>query len=113
MSKLVILHCKLGNHEWEHPSARGRYPANCPDHLPLKTLSKKTLTDNAQEARTPKQEATRREMIADIVDHPRAQNCKCGITPDTKDEEIRGMRGCTDPHFVCGTLNAVRRALSL
>jgi hypothetical protein len=33
---MPILHCEIGNHDWERESKRGRLPKNCPEHSPIK-----------------------------------------------------------------------------
>jgi hypothetical protein len=36
--KVQTLHCEIGNHSWERPSARGVKPHNCPEHKPVGNL---------------------------------------------------------------------------
>lgn len=113
MSKTVTLHCEIGNHPWERPSGRGRRPRNCPDHTPQEPSVSKDSPNPLQEGRERKAASNRCKTIEEIVNHPRASRCYCGITPDMTDDHLKKMVGCTSPYFVCGTLDSVRRTLGI
>jgi hypothetical protein len=111
---VVTLRCKEGNHDWEHPSKRGRYPENCPEHVASPSSKrKKTPVSAMQAGRVRKAQESRRKLIAEITDHPKAISCHCPITSDSTDDELRRMKSCGDPYFVCATLDAVRRAVGV
>lgn len=112
-TKTVTLHCKAGDHDWERPSKRGRQPQNCPEHSESAPVRKPSSITAMQEGRARKVEANRREAIEAVINHPRAQQCRCDITPDMTDEELGKMQGCAAPWFVCATLDSVRRAIGI
>lgn len=113
MVKTVTLHCRLGNHEWERPSKRGRQPENCPEHKPAPGEMKRPLSDDAKVDKSHAYEKKRRENIEAILSQARHMSCKCGITPDMTDEQLKKLRSCTDPHYVCATLEQVHRIIGI
>jgi hypothetical protein len=55
----------------------------------------------------------RAEVICQELARPRAELCRCGITPDMTLEDLLQLgAGCTKGRWVCTTLDAIRRRLS-
>jgi hypothetical protein len=98
-----ILHCEIGDHDWEAPRQRGRAPRNCPEHAPAaqKPAQRESNTKNQG------------ILLAAILEKPGAASCNCGITSDSSPADLRQMRGCRDPFYVCTTLDSCRRAVGI
>jgi hypothetical protein len=98
--KTKTLHCQIGDHDWDRESKRGRYPVNCPEHQPVvEEVEKKTglhqiITGEA-----------RRAAIEEIITK---RPCDCIIHGYMDDDELMHVTSCA-PHWVCSTLDAVRR----
>lgn len=126
---LQTLHCQIGNHEWTRETKRGRKPINCPEHKPAiavvnpKPISgyegdvqRRVLTTAQQKkmatARKHKSASEREKKIREIMASPKAERCKCGITPKSTDDELRAMclHSCT-PNYVCPTLDTCMRTV--
>ncbi len=60
-----------------------------------------------------KADASRRAVvIREELARPRAKECRCPITPKSTLEDLRALgAGCTAGHWVCPTLDAIRRRL--
>jgi len=99
------LWCEFGEgHSWQRESRRGKKPRYCPTHVPQ--INSKS-TPAVSTART-------QDVIAEILNSPRAANCHCKISADSTPAEIRALEGgCTIPTYVCGTLDDIRRKLNL
>ncbi len=55
----------------------------------------------------------RAESIREELAKPRARECRCVITPQSTNEELRELgAGCTAGRWVCPTLDAIRRRLT-
>jgi hypothetical protein len=61
-----------------------------------------------------KADASRRAaVIRDELGRPSAKDCRCPITPDSTLRDLLALgAGCTAGHWVCPTLDAIRRRLS-
>lgn len=83
------------------------------DERELKARLRRLHRANAALAR--RKRAERRARIAAILEQPAAKRCRCpGMRPGITDDELRALgAGCTAPRWVCGTLDAVRRAVGL
>ena len=109
--KTRTLYCEIGKHEYEAPVKKGARPKNCPEHKPTAGLSGYVprIASAAAIAAAVKQVASERPFDA--------QRCKCGITENTTEKELKELRaGCTagqgyTPGWVCPFLDAVRRKL--
>lgn len=44
----VLLHCAIGNHNWEREPTRGRVPANCPAHKPALSIQAAPRNENGK-----------------------------------------------------------------
>ena len=99
------LWCEFGDgHSWQRESRRGKKPRCCPTHAPQ--INSKS-TPAVSTART-------QDVIAEILNSPRAANCHCKISPNSTPAEIRAEgAGCTSPYYICSTLDTVRRKLNL
>jgi hypothetical protein len=68
-----------------------------------------------ERARAANAKATARrrgDVIRDELARPRAEDCRCPITPASTVEELRALgSGCSAGRWVCPTLDAVRRRL--
>ena len=54
----------------------------------------------------------RADVIRDELARPRAEDCRCPITPASTIEQLRALgAGCTAGRWVCPTLDAIRRKL--
>lgn len=105
------LYCKAGDHEWEREVKRGRVPENCPEHNQKVVEQGKSLEDRLREGREKKSREIRQKAIEEILNKPQAASCKCGIDPTMTVKQIRKIRSCTDPYFVCPVLDKVLRAI--
>jgi hypothetical protein len=102
--KTEELWCEFGEgHSWQRESRRGKKPRCCPTHAPQ--INSKS-TPAVSTART-------QDVIAEILKSPRAITCTCPITPDSTAAELRAMTSCTEPYYICSTLDTVRRKLNL
>jgi len=91
------LRCLAGNHDYIRPLKRGRVPVNCPEH---------SNTPQAKAIQEPSK--ARIATITEIINH-RGEGCSCQIYPEISDRELmRGALSCS-PHWVCSTLDKVRR----
>lgn len=94
------LHCERGDHDYQIPVRRGKYPTNCPAHQPKPT------------ERAPKSSASIERIVEKALEHPTAKSCHCDLSPQMTQEEIRALGGgCCQPQFVCGVLDGIRRQL--
>lgn len=107
------LYCNNGEHEWQRELKRGRVPTNCPEHKATATTldEAEARTKRLQEGRQRQAQARRKIVIEEILGKPANARCRCGITPAISDDTLRKLTGCTDPIYVCSTLDAVRRAV--
>lgn len=97
-ASLRTLHCERGDHDYQAPIRRGKPPRNCPDHLPEKT------------ERPTKSSASIERIVEKALEHPTAKSCHCDLSPQMSAEEIRSLNGgCTEPFYVCSTLDSIRR----
>jgi hypothetical protein len=98
------LWCEFGDgHSWQRESRRGKKPKLCPEHSQINSKS----TPAVSTART-------QDVIAEILNSPRAASCHCKISSSSTPAEIRALEGgCTMPNYVCGTLDDIRRKLNL
>ena len=99
------LHCEYGGgHDYEAPRRRGRVPRFCPEHTPEISRPNPTAALGKRSS----------ELIEEILKNPRARICHCNLSPESTPEEIRRLKGgCTEPWYVCPTLDTVRRTLNL
>lgn len=121
MPNSEILHCQLGDHEWERPRVRGAKPKNCPEHAPYvpgkrpstpEEEERQALRKAADAERRRKQaEAARRVKLAKAITETgrKYPECRCNLTSKTTIDKIATMRSCTDPRWVCTRLDSIRR----
>ena len=68
-----------------------------------------------KQARAAKAKADARRRAAVIREElarPRAKDCRCPVTPDSRLEDLIALgAGCTAGRWVCPTLDAIRRRL--
>ena len=98
------LFCEIGQHTWQAPRQRGRIPRNCPAHTP------QGITRAISPAK-PSQRVG--EQLRAILAAPAANICQCDITEETSAQELRHMKNCCDPQFICSTLDKCRRAVGI
>lgn len=67
----VLLHCELGNHDWERAPSRGAKPRNCPEHKP------ETATQNRVSV-----PAGPRKLHCKLGDHDWERPAKRGRVPE-------------------------------
>jgi hypothetical protein len=68
--------------------------------------------ERARAASTKANARRRADVIRDEFARPRAKDCCCPITPASTLDELRALgAGCTARHWVCPTLDAIRRRL--
>jgi hypothetical protein len=109
---LETLHCEIGNHPWDRERKRGKKPKNCPEHKPVVDPAIDSSVSAMQDGRKRKAFSDRKEKIKEIIEHPRAHDCTCGIHEEITDEEIRALgAGCGYPRWVCPILVAVRNSV--
>jgi hypothetical protein len=96
------IYCELGEHKFWYPVRRGKYPKNCHEHRPDKSLP------------SPKSSQTVSKIMQKVLESPGAASCRCGLTPETTREELRALGGgCSDPHHVCPTVDMARRMIGV
>lgn len=103
-SKMVKLWCEAGQHTYSRESQRGKRPRNCPEHTESIAAAKprERSTDHQQ------------RVIRAILTSPSAAFCHCGITEHSSPADLRGIvKSCTDPQYVCPTLDKTRRAIGV
>lgn len=97
------LTCEVGPHEWQRERTRGKKPSRCPEHRASNFSNKPATKTTDHQAR----------VIQSVLENPRAASCRCGITPASTPAEIRGIvHSCTDPWYICPTLDTVRRNIN-
>lgn len=116
----VILHCEIGDHDWERPTKRGPKPKNCPDHTPYLNVAPSTPEEEERLARKKVAEAERRRRAAEAGRRAKLAAairetgrkypaCSCDLNSQTTIKKVATMKGCCDPYYVCGRLDAIRR----
>jgi hypothetical protein len=104
-ARMETLHCAVGDHDFQWERKRGRRPQNCPEHSSAisRAISTSSLTQHQS------------ELIRSILEHPRAASCRCGLSSESTPAEIRAKyaHSCTDPQFICPTLDNIGRTLNL
>lgn len=126
--RMETLRCELGDHDWQRERQRGKKPANCPEHRPNAISAPPSNKTTDHQAK----------VIEQILEAPRASQCRCGLKPKSTPAEIHALEGgCTTSAwriqqyrdkgielspvemlalgtgYVCPVLDKVRRALNL
>jgi hypothetical protein len=121
LQNLDVLLCANGQHQWTRVKKKGPKPKSCPDHpkpivvaaSPEPPKAKRVPSQAMLEGRARKSREERQAKILDIIESPGATDCQCDLTPKVTNDELRNMKGCRAPWYLCPVLVRVCNVVEL